>query len=378
MDSEGKMKHLIDVSCLLDAATFESAMGAIDPDEIANIGSIVLQQNGQREKQELKHQQYQSRDETPRRGADMVPVVLVYNEEATNSMSSELVSHPHLIAATPPSDNMASMPAVMAPTIVLESNSRNGKSGSSPRKEKYDSHSQARKRRIELRDSNLHHPAEAAQAVNQGSTNLPGRKRVARKKSLTCPLDGGPVHSNEPLVGDRNSDFRDAAIATSNAQKKEMLHVTKIKELMTDEDTTRKQQACYMPAYGNSNLSKDQLSAWRKEARRVRNRESAASSRMKTKNRIEELEHEVCTLKAKYAVALEHYNTILNLQRNHQDVSMLAVPDVIRQDVQLSSRNHIPTNFVSSSEDDEALIVLATTSSTLLPSLPDKNNPSKT
>ena len=47
-------------------------------------------------------------------------------------------------------------------------------------------------------------------------------------------------------------------------------------------------------------MSKNELAAWRKEARRVRNRESAAASRQKTRQRIEELEAQVGALQGRY------------------------------------------------------------------------------
>ena len=53
-----------------------------------------------------------------------------------------------------------------------------------------------------------------------------------------------------------------------------------------------------------ASMTKDELSEWRKEQRRRRNRESAAASRAKNKERIEELEGEVNSWKTKYA-ALE-------------------------------------------------------------------------
>jgi hypothetical protein len=51
-------------------------------------------------------------------------------------------------------------------------------------------------------------------------------------------------------------------------------------------------------------MTKEELTLWRKEARRVRNRESASASREKTRHRIDELEVEVDTLKSRYAAAL--------------------------------------------------------------------------
>ena len=62
-----------------------------------------------------------------------------------------------------------------------------------------------------------------------------------------------------------------------------------------------KKQARYVPAVP---MTKEELTLWRKEARRVRNRESAAASRQKTQKRITELEDEVGTLTMKYEAAL--------------------------------------------------------------------------
>ncbi len=47
-------------------------------------------------------------------------------------------------------------------------------------------------------------------------------------------------------------------------------------------------------------MTKEQLTAWRREMRRVRNRESAAASRRKVRDRIQELEEEVKCWKDRY------------------------------------------------------------------------------
>ncbi|KAL7461296.1 hypothetical protein ACHAXS_001714 [Conticribra weissflogii] len=52
-------------------------------------------------------------------------------------------------------------------------------------------------------------------------------------------------------------------------------------------------------------MTKEQLTAWRREMRRVRNRESAAASRRKVRDRIEELEEEVGKWKKKYEEVME-------------------------------------------------------------------------
>lgn len=51
-------------------------------------------------------------------------------------------------------------------------------------------------------------------------------------------------------------------------------------------------------------MTKEQLTSWRREMRRVRNRESAAASRRKVRDRIEELEEEVDLWKRRYEEAM--------------------------------------------------------------------------
>lgn len=54
-------------------------------------------------------------------------------------------------------------------------------------------------------------------------------------------------------------------------------------------------QPSYEPPSAET-MTKEELSAWRKNQRRLRNRQSAATSRQKQKDRIEELEAEVAAL----------------------------------------------------------------------------------
>jgi hypothetical protein len=60
---------------------------------------------------------------------------------------------------------------------------------------------------------------------------------------------------------------------------------------------SRKTQITYNP---DITMTKEQLTAWRREMRRVRNRESAAASRRKVRDRIDELEDEVEIWKGRY------------------------------------------------------------------------------
>jgi chromosome segregation ATPase len=57
-------------------------------------------------------------------------------------------------------------------------------------------------------------------------------------------------------------------------------------------------------------MDKDQLAAWRREQRRVRNRESAAASRQRIRSRICELEDEVGQWKEKYTEAMQRLEAL--------------------------------------------------------------------
>ena len=74
-----------------------------------------------------------------------------------------------------------------------------------------------------------------------------------------------------------------------------------------DEGAKKKTQIRYDPEVP---MSKEQLAAWRREARRVRNRESAAASRQRIRNRISELEDEVGQWKERYSHAMERLQSL--------------------------------------------------------------------
>jgi len=60
-------------------------------------------------------------------------------------------------------------------------------------------------------------------------------------------------------------------------------------------------------------MTREQLTSWRREARKVRNRESAAASRQKIRDRIEELEDEVEQWKAKFNEAMQSIRRLESL-----------------------------------------------------------------
>lgn len=100
----------------------------------------------------------------------------------------------------------------------------------------------------------------------------------------------------------------------------DLIHLSQIRGI--------KKQARYEPVIPMSN--KAELAKWRKEARRIRNRESAAASRNKTRLHIDELE-----------------NKLLLLQ-NHYDTAVQRIKELETQLLATSESNHISkTNQIS-------------------------------
>jgi len=105
----------------------------------------------------------------------------------------------------------------------------------------------------------------------------------------------------------------------------------------SDENNLKKSQIRYDPEVP---MSKDQLAAWRREARRVRNRESAAASRQRIRSRITELEEEVGDWKTKYNHAIQRLDALekcvaVNTSGQQQEQPSLALAASQQQQQQL-------------------------------------------
>jgi len=129
-----------------------------------------------------------------------------------------------------------------------------------------------------------------------------------------------------------------------------------------------KRQSRYDPGVS---MTKEELKAWRKEARRVRNRESAAASRRKNREAITKLETEVEDMKTKYCEALRY---ILQLEDERQQIgagssSTSATSLLLRQDLQemKKSPKSMPDD-VAAYIDSKVMPVQHTAPSPLTPS----------
>lgn len=106
-----------------------------------------------------------------------------------------------------------------------------------------------------------------------------------------------------------------------------------------------KKQARYEPGVP---MSKEELVKWRKEARRVRNRESAAASRQRTRERINELEAIVEDLESKYSAALDLIKKLQAEKNLPTSPRSVFSPEVIRQ---------LPSTGVGAVREQEPAVV---------------------
>jgi len=96
-------------------------------------------------------------------------------------------------------------------------------------------------------------------------------------------------------------------VASGDSSSRKISKMNSNCSLDDNDNKSKKIQIRYDPEVP---MSKDQLAAWRREARRVRNRESAAASRQRIRNRISELEDEVGDWKAKYSQAIQRLDAL--------------------------------------------------------------------
>lgn len=110
--------------------------------------------------------------------------------------------------------------------------------------------------------------------------------------------------ANDAMANKINEETKPPALPTGSMKKptaKKKSTFTIAKAETVDESiknsTPKKAQVTYNPKISMTN---EQLTVWRREQRRVRNRESAAASRRKVRDRIGELEDEVDIWKRRY------------------------------------------------------------------------------
>ena len=185
----------------------------------------------------------------------------------------------------------------------------------------------ARKRRLELlRSSRLssssEHNLKSSASVKRKAKGARGTGTKANKKKKT---DGNDV---------KKSAISASKIYNCKGKESGKNNTDELSNAQTKTPSKPKRKVKTNIRYDpDVPMSKEETAAWRREARRVRNRESAAASRQKTKTRIEELENELKKWKEKYNEA----QTLL-LEAHSQGFSNM--PLVLNSNQTQDYRNH--------------------------------------
>eukprot|EP00980_Cylindrotheca_fusiformis_P017900 scaffold5682_cov140-Cylindrotheca_fusiformis.AAC.11 len=142
------------------------------------------------------------------------------------------------------------------------------------------------------------------------AANDPAEARKRRKEIIQSQRSdietAGPIGPAESSGTAEKVSLDQSGAAEKKPPKKRKVEATS-GEGSDDESAKKKTQIRYDPEVP---MSKEQLAAWRREARRVRNRESAAASRQRIRNRISELEVEVGEWKTKYSQAMQRLQSL--------------------------------------------------------------------
>lgn len=157
---------------------------------------------------------------------------------------------------------------------------------------------------------------------------------------------------------------RKAKLTCKNASEKRLPEGTP-EEVLSGERkqphiTGIKKQSRYDPGVP---MTRTELTAWRKEARRVRNRESAAESRRRTRDRIEELEGKLFTLEEKYSAALQRISELEGCQTSSYTQSHIVAQGCL---VETGTESNVPKH-TSDSTSTSTPVVSPTMSPTSSP-----------
>ena len=148
--------------------------------------------------------------------------------------------------------------------------------------------------------------AVAANTTDHHNTVTTGKKKAAKRKR---PVDKQKPNNNETTINTNNNNNNDPFDDYNDIDNEEDDYDEHGNAIS---GSHKKTQIRYDPSIP---MEKEQLAAWRREARRVRNRESAAASRQRIRGRITELEDELDGWKAKYQAAM---TTLARIQQQQE------------------------------------------------------------
>jgi hypothetical protein len=162
---------------------------------------------------------------------------------------------------------------------------------------------EARQRRMELRRQST-------------LKSVQNRNRESEDDDMSCISSVSQTNSTSSTM---------SVTEASSTKKRKAMEVSSNAEVDLSVFRGIKKQARYEPTVPIS--SKAELAAWRKEARRIRNRESAAASRNKTRQRIEELEEQLQKMQDHYNTAVQRIGQLESLLiQTSKSESHVAVP----------------------------------------------------
>jgi hypothetical protein len=173
----------------------------------------------------------------------------------------------------------------------------------------------ARKHRIAMR--NRH---RSTSTVSTSSSEDETANETRNNKRPRAALESEPM-----VVSSFDTSVKASPGDVLESIRKKKPHITGIKK-----------QSRYDPGV---QMDKVELKAWRKEARRVRNRESAAASRKKNRESIDQLEGEVKEVQSKYDAALQYIIDLeAKLRTSGSSSSSFYPSTVLRQDLEEMSK----------------------------------------
>lgn len=224
--------------------------------------------------------------------------------------------------------------------------------------------------------------AAVAASIDEATLARKRRRMVMRKRSLSSsssPLPADPQEivphavtssSSSSTLTDDDSSVVVVVVEENNNDDEQSLPPQVIHKRKKPHITGIKRQSRYDPGVS---MTKDELKTWRKEARRVRNRESAAASRKKIRETTTILESQLKDAKSKYTAALRY---ILTLEAAAREVgssssSTVCPSAVLRQDIQDLKNTTSPlpppplTTTTTGNTSEHKSVVSRTTTTTL-------------
>jgi flagellar basal body rod protein FlgC len=150
-------------------------------------------------------------------------------------------------------------------------------------------------------------PADPAEARKRRKAIITSQRQESESNEQQAAAQ--PAQPSQPSASISTSD--NDADADNEDDNNDSSRPSKKRDIDTSEETDKKTQIRYDPEVP---MSKEQLAVWRREARRVRNRESAAASRQRIRSRITELEEEIEGWKSKYDQAMARLDQLKEVE----------------------------------------------------------------